>query len=84
MSGLNKQLAIDKRIVLNFTQLKEGDVFELLGSGKIFTKWAGLIVAPNMESCEWIKTNFGADFFNKYVIRVLYVSSFKTTNIQKK
>jgi hypothetical protein len=52
------------------TQLKEGEVFEL--SGKTFTKWAGLLVAPDMESCEWIKANTGIGFFNKYVVRIMH------------
>jgi len=38
-----------------FTCMKEGEVFEL--NGKTFTKWAGLLVAPDMEACELIKTN---------------------------
>ena len=59
----------DERIL---TQLKEGDVFEL--NGKTFTKWAGLLVAPDMESCELIKANISAEFFNKYVIRILHAS----------
>jgi hypothetical protein len=54
------------------TQMKEGDVFEL--NGKTFTKWAGLLVAPDMEACELIKANISAEFFNKYVIRILHAS----------
>lgn len=54
------------------TQMKEGDVFEL--NGKTFTKWAGLLVAPDMEACELIKAIISAEFFNKYVIRILHVS----------
>jgi hypothetical protein len=65
----------DDCIILKFAQLKEGDRFEPMGSGKIFTKWAGLLVAPDMEACEWIKANVGTDFFNKYVIRALHASS---------
>ena len=55
-----------------FMQLKESDVFEL--GGKTFTKWAGLLVAPDMESCELIKANVSEEFFNKYVIRILNAS----------
>lgn len=53
-------------------QMKEGEVFEL--NGKTFTKWAGLLVAPDMEACELIKSNISAEFFNKYVIRILHAS----------
>jgi len=59
----------DERIL---TQLKEGEVFEL--DGKTFTKWAGLLVAPDMEACELIKSNVSEEFFNKYVIRILHAS----------
>jgi hypothetical protein len=59
----------DERIL---TQLKEGEVFEL--GGKTFTKWAGLLVAPDMEACELIKSNVSEEFFNKYVIRILHAS----------
>jgi hypothetical protein len=54
------------------TQMKEGEVFEL--GGKTFTKWAGLLVAPDMEACELIKANVNEEFFNKYVIRILHAS----------
>ena len=54
------------------TQMKEGKVVEL--NGKTFTKWAGLLVAPDMESCEWIKSNVSPEIFNKYVIRILHAS----------
>ena len=57
--------------VYTFTQLKEGNAFEPTGSGKTFTKRAGLIVAPDMEACEWIKTTIGPEFFNDRVIRIL-------------
>ena len=59
----------DERIL---TRMKEGEVFEL--GGKTFTKWAGLMVAPDMESCELIKANVSEEFFNKYVIRILNAS----------
>ena len=64
----------DDCIILKFAQLKEGDRFEPMGSGKIFTKWAGLLVAPDMEACELIKANGSAEFFNKHVVRILYAS----------
>ncbi len=37
-------------IARTFSQLKEGDTFKPVGSGKTFTKWAGLLVAPDMEA----------------------------------
>ena len=55
-----------------FMQLKESDVIEL--NGKTFTKWAGLVVAPDMEAVEWMKANVDADFFNKYVVRIMDAS----------
>ena len=57
-----------------FSQLKEGDVIEPAGSGKTFMKWAGLLVAPDMEACEWMKANVGIEFFNEYVVRILHAS----------
>jgi len=54
------------------TQMKEGEVFEL--GGKTFTKWAGLVVAPDMEAVEWMKANVDAEFFNKYVVRIMDAS----------
>ena len=54
------------------TQMKEGEVFEL--GGKTFTKWAGLLVAPDMEACELIKANISDELFNKYVVRILHAS----------
>ena len=59
-------------IIHTLTQLKEGDVIEPAGSGKRFTKRAGLIVAPDVEACEWIKAKVGADFFNEHVVRILH------------
>jgi len=61
-------------IIQALAQLKEGDVIDPPGSGKTFTKRAGLIVAPDMEACEWIKANIGAEFFNEHVVRILYAS----------
>ena len=58
--------------ICTLSQMKEGDVFEL--NGKTFTKWAGLIVAPDMEACALIKATAGDEFFNKYVVRILHAS----------
>lgn len=57
-----------------FARLKEGESFEPNGTGKTFTKKAGSIVAPDMESCEWVKATLGNDFFNEHVIRILHAS----------
>lgn len=61
-------------VVYAFARLKEGESFEPNGSGKMFTKWAGSIVAPDAEACEWVKTTLGNDFFNKHFVRILYAS----------
>jgi hypothetical protein len=70
MTQTTKQPVANAERIL--TQMKEGEVFEL--NGKTFTKWAGLLVAPDMEACELIKTNVSEEFFNKYVIRILNAS----------
>ena len=57
-----------------FSQLKEGDTFKPIGSGKTFTKWAGLLVAPDMEAREWIRSQVSVEFFNEYVVRILHAS----------
>ena len=62
----------DAECICTLSQMKEGEVFEL--GGKTFTKWAGLLVAPDMEACELIKENLSEEFFNKYVIRILHAS----------
>ena len=68
-----------------FIKLKEGDVIEPAGSGKTFIKWAGLLVAPDMEACEWMKANVGIEFFNEYVVRILHASPerfYRNTNMK--
>jgi hypothetical protein len=70
MTQTTKQPVANAERIL--TQMKEGEVFEL--NGKMFTKWAGLVVAPDMEAVEWMKANVDAEFFNKYVIRILNAS----------
>ena len=62
------------QFIQTFAQLKEGDVIEPAGSGKTFTKQAGLLVAPDMEAVEWMKANGDAEFFDKYVVRIMHAS----------
>jgi len=71
MTQPKQQVASAERILM---QLKEGDVIELDGIGKTFTKWAGLVVAPDMEAVEWMKANVDAAFFDKYVVRIMHAS----------
>ena len=61
-------------IARTFSQLKEGDGFKPVGSEKTFTKWAGLLVAPDMEAREWIRSQVSVEFFNDYVVRILHAS----------
>ena len=61
-------------IVSTFTQFKNGFVFEPNGSGKKFTKMAGVLVAPDTEAFEWIRLNVSPEFFNEYVVKILYAS----------
>jgi len=61
-------------IVRTFAQFKNGIVFEPYGSRKKFTKMAGLLVAPDTEAFEWIRLNVSPEFFNKYVVKILYAS----------
>jgi hypothetical protein len=61
-------------IARTFSQLKEGDGFKPVGSGKTFTKWAGLLVAPDMEAREWIRSHVSVEFFNEYVVMILHAS----------
>jgi hypothetical protein len=70
MMQTTKQPVVNAERIL--TQMKEGEVFEL--GGKTFTKWAGLVVAPDMEAVEWMKSNVDAEFFNKYVVRIMHAS----------
>jgi len=57
-----------------FAQLKDGDKFKPSGSEKIFTKMAGVLVAPDLEAYTWIKSKTSSEFFNKYVVRIMYSS----------
>lgn len=51
---------------------KEGRSFKLDQSGRVFTKIAGMIAAPDMEAYESIRPNVSAEFFNTRVVRVAY------------
>lgn len=51
---------------------KEGQCFNLDQSGKVFTKVAGMIAAPDMEAYESIRPNVSAEFFNTRVVRIAY------------
>lgn len=66
--------AHERWIARTFSQLKEGDTFKPVGSEKTFTKWAGLLVAPDMEAREWIRSQVSVEFFNEYVVRILHAS----------
>jgi hypothetical protein len=41
-------------------------------SGKIFTKIAGMIAAPDMDAYESVRMAVSAEFFNTHVVRVAY------------
>ena len=51
---------------------KDGQSFTLDNSGKIFTKIAGMIAAPDMDAYESVRMAVSAEFFNTYVVRVAY------------
>jgi len=72
---LFKMATLQQSIVSAFAQLKEGHGFEPVGSGKIFTRMAGLLVAPDLEAYMWIKSNASPEFFNERVVRILYSSA---------
>jgi hypothetical protein len=55
---------------------KEGQCFNLDQSGKVFTKVAGMIAAPDMESYESIRPNVSAEFFNTRVVRIAYARAY--------
>jgi hypothetical protein len=44
----------------------------LTNSEKVFTKFAGMIAAPDMEAYEWIRMNVSDEFFNTRVVRIVY------------
>lgn len=53
-------------------ETKEGRCFKLDNSGKVFTKLAGMIAAPDMGAYEWIRANVSAEFFNTRVVRIAH------------
>ena len=59
---------------------KEGQCFNLNQSGKVFTKVAGMIAAPDMEAYESIRPNVSAEFFNTRVVRIAYARAYATTS----
>jgi predicted P-loop ATPase/GTPase len=36
---------------------------------------AGLLVAPDMDAYNWMKSRVSARFFNTHVVRIVYVSA---------
>lgn len=58
-----------------FAQLLEGRCFQIDDSGKVFKKMAGLLLAPDTDAYNWIKSRVSAHFFNTYVVRIVYVSA---------
>jgi hypothetical protein len=62
---------------------KEGQCFNLDQSGKVFTKVAGMIAAPDMEAYESIRPNVSAEFFNTRVVRIAYARAYDTTSSKR-
>lgn len=56
--------------------VKEGQCFKLDQNGRDFTKVAGMIAAPDMESYESIRPNVSAEFFNTCVVRIAYARAY--------
>lgn len=63
---------MDKPFSTILARAKEGQCFKLDQSGKVFTKIAGMIAAPDMDAYESVRMNVSPDFFNTYVVRVAY------------
>ena len=61
-----------------FSNLKEGQSIRCNDQEKNFTKMGGLILAPDIDSYNWIKTRVSATFFNTYVGRLVSVSKRNT------
>ena len=51
---------------------RDMDRINLTNSEKVFTKFAGMIAAPDMEAYEWIRMNVSDEFFNTRVVRIAY------------
>ena len=59
-----------------FERLREGHCFQVGEcAGKKFKKMAGLLVAPDMDAYNWMKSRVSARFFNTHVVRIVYVSA---------
>jgi hypothetical protein len=63
---------MDKPFSIILARTKDGQCFKLDQSGKVFTKIAGMIAAPDMEAYESVRMNVSPDFFNTHVVRVAY------------
>ena len=63
---------LDKTFSNILAHAKEGQYFKLDQSGKVFTKIAGMIAAPDMEAYESVRMKVSTDFFNTHVVRVAY------------
>jgi hypothetical protein len=55
-----------------FSNVKEGNTIKLDNREKTFTKMGGLIVASDIDSYNWIKSQVSETFFNTYVGRLVF------------
>lgn len=56
-----------------FSNLKEGQSIRVNNHEKNFTKMGGVIVASDIDSYNWIKSQVSDNFFNTYVGRLVSV-----------
>lgn len=56
-----------------FSNVKEGQSIKLENQEKNFTKMGGVIVASDIDSYNWIKSQVSETFFNTYVGRLVSV-----------
>ena len=56
-----------------FSNLKEGQSIQVNNQEKNFTKMGGVIVASDIDSYNWIKSQVSETFFNTYVGRLVSV-----------